>query len=444
MDNTNATHHPKKERLTNRVVNNSIWIIAERLIQAGVSFFIQIATINYMTTDSWGAISYCSAFVNVFLSLSSLGLEYIVIKELTAHPEDQDEIMGTAIFMRMIAGILSIVCMLVLIGATRQFQARYELIGFLISLQLVFRISDLFDYYFQSKLQSKHVSIAKGITYVIVAFWKIYIIATAKSEPYFAFSYALDAIVICLILLYIYLREARPHPRFSFPRAKSLLNQSKHFILASMITMIYSEMDRLMLGNMAGDTEVAIYTTAYGIAMVWVFIPNAIMTSYRPAIMEGHATGTNYLERVRTLYSIIIWIGIAAGVGCMLLGKWFFVTFYKEEYLASVPSLYLLIWSTLFSHLAVSRSTWLVCEDLNRYSSLFPIWGVAVNLVMNALLIPGLGATGASLATLVTQFVVTMIAPLVYKPTRPCVGHMIQALFARDLIDRVKGLRNKK
>lgn len=431
----------KKHSMTNRVVNNSIWIISERLIQAAVSFFIQIATINYMTTDSWGAISYCSAFVNVFLSLSSLGLEYIVIKELTAHPEDQDEIMGTALSLRLAAGLVSIVCMLLLIGATRHFQLRYGVIGFLISLQLIFRVSDLFDYFFQSKLESKHVAIAKAITYVIVACWKVYIIATAKTEGYFAFSYALDAMVICVILLLIYLKEAKPHPHFSMVRAKSLLNQSKHFILASMITMIYSEMDRLMLGNMGGDTQVAIYTTAYGIAMVWVFIPNAIMTSYRPAIMEGHATHTNYLERVRTLYSIIIWIGIAAGVGCMIFGKWFFSTFYKSEYMASVPSLYLLIWSTLFSHLAVSRSTWLVCEDLNRYSSIFPIWGVVVNLILNALLIPKLGATGAALATLVTQFVVTMIAPLFYPPTRPCVGHMIQAFFAKDLIERIRGLK---
>ncbi len=431
----------KKKSMTNRVVSNSAWIIAERLIQAGVSFFIQIATINYLEPSSWGAIGYCTAFVNVFLSLSALGLEYVVIKELTAQPEDRDVIMGTALGMRLASGLLSILCMLLLVGVTKKFDQWYLIIAALISLQLVFRLSDLIDFYFQSRLESKMVSLAKGITYVVVACWKVFIIATEKSEPYFAFSYALDAIVICLILAYLFFKNAKPHLRFSWDWCKRLIHQSKHFILASMITMIYSEMDRLMLGNICGETEVAIYTTAYGIAMVWVFIPNAIMTSYRPAIMEGHATNTNYLERLRTLYSIIIWIGIVAGIGVMICGGWFFATFYRPEYQASVPSLNLLIWSTLFSHLAVSRSTWLVCEGLNHYSELFPIWGVLVNLVLNALLIPKLGATGAAAATLATQFVVTMIAPLFYKPTRPCVRHMCEAFFARDLIARVKGLK---
>lgn len=431
----------EKKSITNRVVKNSVWIIAERLIQAAVSFFIQIATINYLEPDSFGIISYCSSFVNVFLSLSALGLEYVIIKELTANPRERDVIMGSAMVMRLISGILSVFCMLVLVGVTRDFDPMCQLIALLISLQLLFRFSDLIDFYFQSRLESKHVSIAKGITYVIVACWKVYIIIGAKSEPYFAFSYTLDAMVICLILIYMFFKEAKPRLRFSFHWCRQMLHQSKHFILASMITMIYSEMDRMMLGNLCSDAEVAVYTTAYGIAMVWVFIPNAIMTSYRPAIMEGHATNTNYLERVRTLYSIIIWIGIAAGMGVMLLGGWFFETFYRSEYMASVPSLYLLIWSTLFSHLAVSRSTWLVCEGLNRYSELFPIWGAVTNLILNALLIPRLGATGASTATLITQIVVTMIAPLFYKATRPSVGHMVQAFFARDLMERVKGLK---
>lgn len=427
--------------MQNRVVNNSAWIIAERLMQAGISFFVNIAIVNYLDQDSWGAIGYCTSFVNVFTSIAALGLEYVLIKELIANPEEEGEIMGAAVFMRILSGILSIISIVILVGLTRQFQPFYLVISLLVSLQLVFKISDLVDYYFQSKLQSKYVSIAKVITYVIVTVWKIYLVFTKKSDEYFAFSYTLDAMVICFILFFMYFRQRGPRLKASFSWCRRLLHQSKHFILASMITVIYSEMDKIMLGNMRGDGEVAIYQTAYGIAMVWVFVPNAIMTSYRPVIMEGYANKTNYLERLRTLYSIIIWIGIAAGVGATLLGGWFFSTFYKEEYMASVPSLMLLIWSTLFSHLAVARSTWIVCEGLNHYSEIFPIWGVIVNLVLNFIWIPLWGATGASAATLCTQIVITLIAPLFYKATRPSVKHMVDAFFARDLIERVKGLK---
>ena len=107
--------------------------------------------------------------------------------------------------------------------------------------------------------------------------------------------------------------------------------------------------------------------------------------------------------------------------------------------MASVPILLVLIWSTLFSHLSVARNTWLVCEGLQKYSEIFPIWGVAVNFVLNYLLIPHLGALGAAIATLATQIVVTVVAPLFYRDTRPSVLHMGQAFLAKDLRDRLKG-----
>ena len=86
----------------------------------------------------------------------------------------------------------------------------------------------------------------------------------------------------------------------------------------------------------------------------------------------------------------------------------------------------------------------MVCENLQRYSEIFPIWGVVTNFLLNYLLIPRLGAMGASVATLVTQVVVTFFAPLFYKEVRPSVKHMTEAFFARDLRDRLKGTIGKK
>src|SRR5699024_5749702 len=146
-------------------------------------------------------------------------------------------------------------------------------------------------------------------------------------------------------------------------------------ILASMITVIYSEMDKLMIGQMlgqeVGDYQNGLYSVAYGVAMMWVFIPNAIMNSYRPAIMEGYTTKTNYHERLRTLYSIMIWMGIAVGLGVTIFGRLIIWLYAGAEFMASVPILLVLIWSTLFSHLSVARNTWLVCEGLQKYSEIF-------------------------------------------------------------------------
>ena len=168
------------------------------------------------------------------------------------------------------------------------------------------------------------------------------------------------------------------------------------------------------------------------------------MNSYRPVIIEGHARNINYKERMRTLYSILIWLGILVGIGTLAAGRFAILTIGGgSAFLGAVPSLNLLIWSTLFSHLAVARTTWLLCEGLQKYSGRFALFGVIINFILNALMIPRYGATGASFSTLITQITVTVAVPLLYRQTRPSVIDMFAALNPAELINRLKLIRRR-
>ena len=58
--------------------------------------------------------------------------------------------------------------------------------------------------------------------------------------------------------------------------AKRLIRQSYHFILSSLIVTIYSQMDKIMIGQMLNDTQVGLYSAAVTICNYWVLIPTAI------------------------------------------------------------------------------------------------------------------------------------------------------------------------
>ncbi len=433
----------KKVKIENKIVNNSMWMIAERIFQMGVSIVINALLNRYLGASSLGLINYCASYVNMCTAFVTLGLEYIVVKELVANRDQEGLILGTSLVMRIISSIACVIAIQGVVAVSTDFTPIYMTVTLLQSFSLIFKAAELIDFWFQSHLNSKHVAIAKGITYVVVALWRVIGLAASMPVEFFAFATTLEALVVGAILLFMYVKEGGQRFGFRFSWAKRLLSQSCHFILASMITVIYSEMDKLMIGQMlgqeVGDYQNGLYSVAYGVAMMWVFIPNAIMNSYRPAIMEGYTTKTNYHERLRTLYSIMIWMGIAVGLGVTIFGRLIIWLYAGAEFMASVPILLVLIWSTLFSHLSVARNTWLVCEGLQKYSEIFPIWGVAVNFVLNYLLIPHLGALGAAIATLATQIVVTVVAPLFYRDTRPSVLHMGQAFLAKDLRDRLKG-----
>ena len=426
------------------IFGNSMWMISERLLQAAVSLVVSAITRRYLGVDNNGLLAFGSACVSVFLTLSSLGLEFVLIKELIEKPEDEGKILGTSMVMRFAASLFSILAIQIVVFTVKDHSPFYMLIALLQSLELIFKLYEFLDYRFQAQLKYKNVAIAKGITYVIVAFWKFYIVLSAKNVEWFALSAVVDAAVACAILFIMYFRSGGRRFSFSFSVGKYLLRQGRPFVVASLITVLYNTMDKLMLGSICGDGETGIYDAAYFISFIWVFIPNAIMNSYRPVIIEGHARNINYKERMRTLYSILIWLGILVGIGTLAAGRFAILTIGGgSAFLGAVPSLNLLIWSTLFSHLAVARTTWLLCEGLQKYSGRFALFGVIINFILNALMIPRYGATGASFSTLITQITVTVAVPLLYRQTRPSVIDMFAALNPAELINRLKLIRRR-
>jgi len=83
----------------------------------------------------------------------------------------------------------------------------------------------------------------------------------------------------------------------------------------------------------------------------------------------------------------------------------------------------------IFAGLGAIRAQWLLLHGLQSYGFYFVGLGAALNLVLNAWLIPRSGAVGAAIASLVTQGFIVFIAPLCFAPARRSVGPLLGAFF---------------
>ena len=156
----------------------------------------------------------------------------------------------------------------------------------LCSISLLFQIFDTFNYWFQSRYQSKVTSITSFAAYFIVSIYKIILLVLKKNVKWFAFSTSLDYIVIAILLLFAYKKYNGPKLSFTTNKAKALLGKSYHYILSSMMVAIYGQTDNLMLKQMLNSSEVGYYSIATPISMIWVFVLQAIIDSLIPKILN--------------------------------------------------------------------------------------------------------------------------------------------------------------
>jgi O-antigen/teichoic acid export membrane protein len=180
------------------------------------------------------------------------------------------------------------------------------------------------------------------------------------------------------------------------------------------------QMDKIMLGTMLSlKTEVGIYSVATNISSIWYFIPATLIVNFKPFILENRNINyKKYLNSLKTLYSLIWWIGIFFGTVIFLISYPLIFILYGESYINAHWVLSVSIWSGTFAMLGSARESWLVSEDLIKYSMFYLGLGVLINTVLNYIFIPYFQSFGAAFATLITQFSTTILTPLIFKKTR--------------------------
>ena len=93
----------------------------------------------------------------------------------------------------------------------------------------------------------------------------------------------------------------------------------------------------------------------------------------------------------------------------------------------------IVVWYTAFSCLGGARNVWIVCENKQKYLKYLYFGAAAINVLLNLLLIPIFGTSGAAAASLITQISTTVVLPAVIRPLRENAKMMLDAVLLRGI-----------
>lgn len=420
--------------LKNKEAKNAGWLIAGKVVQMVLSLFVGIFTARYLGPGNYGLINYGMAYVTFFTALCNLGLNSVIIKDFIDYPEEQGEAIGSSILMRLVSSILSAITIVGIVCIVDAGEPTTIFVVALCSVGAIFHVFEIINYWFQAQYKSKITAIATLFAYIAMSMYKIVLLILEKNIFWFAFATSVDYIVIAVFLLLAYKKFNGPKLKFSFRKSKALLQSSYHYIFSSMMVAIYAQTDRLMLKQIIGDSEVGYYSTATAICSMWVFVLAAIIDSMYPSILRLYGKDEKAFDKKnRQLYAIVFYTSFVVSAVFLLLGDFIVELLYGAEYRPSVPVLKIATWYTAFSYLGVARGAWIVSEGKQKYLKYMNGAAVVVNVFLNLALIPAMGASGAALASLITQIATAILLPLCFREMRPNAVLMLEAICLRKI-----------
>ena len=420
--------------LKNKEVKNAGWLISGRVIQMVLSLFVGLLTARYLGPSNYGLINYASTYIAFFTSLCTLGINSVIIKNFVDKPSEQGETIGSTLLLRAISSFLSAIMVIAISLIVDRNERITIIVVALCALALPFQVFDTINYWFQSKYKSKITSIATLLAYVITSAYKIILLILGKSVVWFALATSVDYICIAVFLLVAYYKNKGPKLSFSTKKSKELLRSSCHYILSGMMVAIYGHTDKFMLKHMLNDSAVGYYSVAVSICAMWTFVLTAIIDSIVPTILRLHNEDEEKFKiKNRQLYAIVFYVSAVVSLVFLIFGDFIIWLLYGKEFLPASMPLKIITWYTAFSFLGVARNPWVVSKGMQRYLTFIYLAAAILNVLLNFLLIPIWGASGAALASLITQIFTSLIIPCFIKGMRANVKLMLEGIVLKNI-----------
>lgn len=170
-------------------------------------------------------------------------------------------------------------------------------------------------------------------------------------------------------------------------------------LLLAILQTGYSQIDILMLGSIKGAAETGLYAAANRGARLIFFILAAGEAILGPTIASLYASGNiNRLQRIITKSIRGIWLlSIPIGIGLIIFNQQFLLLF-GPEFIQGKTALVILCCAQLMKIAMGAAALILIMTKYEKDAAIGIGFSLLVNGVLNSILIPRWGATGAAIA----------------------------------------------
>ncbi|MDK9606487.1 flippase [Lelliottia wanjuensis] len=405
------------------VIKNVLWQMSEKIIRLSVTVIVGALMARYLGPEGFGKYNYITAILAIMLVVTSLGFNRILVREsanCTSEIEHK-EVVSTSLFLRLASSIFSII----VISLFLLYFGNDNNLFYLISLvSVVFVSFDVIDYHLQGQSIFKVATSCRVVGFIIASLLRVWFVYSEANLIYFYSTVLIEYLISGLLIFIVSQKKYKNITNisfryFSYSKAKSLLKESWPEIIAGFGAIIFMKMDQIMLQKLQGDASVGIYSAATRISEAWYFIPAAIVAAVFPLFMKKYNEDKKeVMKQISCVMSLLVWMSIFAAIFVNIVGDYVIHLIYGVRYLESSIVLKLHIWAGIFLCMGITSGSWLVAEKKLRLNLYRNLSGLALNFVLNILLIPIYGTVGAAIATIFGLAMAFFIFDLFHKDLR--------------------------
>lgn len=402
-----------------KTLKNFLWLIFDKLVLIFLSLLVLVEVANHFGPSEYGLYQYALS-LNLIFGVVTLFVDGKVVKKLFSKESEFNVLFNTAI-ARLALSLLSLIIgivLLLLIDESQKFNLIYLLLlANNIVINLVFGI----EWYFDFHLKSKNVVIASNIANIVSAVLQIAAVSLNLSIVAIAYVVIFSSLIKASIIFYQFNKYYYKPITLKTDKILifSIIKESAPLAIAAAAAMIYARTDLVMIGAMLNLDEVGIYSISVQMmsAVIMAIVP--IQISIYPKMLEWYKESLDtYYKKYQAISLLITWLFIIGAAVATFVAPFLFDLLFSNEYSKSAHIFIIHLIGALFIYNAALRSSHFTIAGYTKVLMISQIIAVFMNILLNYILIPKIGITGAAVATVITQFYSLFLSNLFYKKSK--------------------------
>ena len=374
----------------------------EKIIRIIVGVYVIRELSKYLGVVNFGVYNFIESYFLIIMALSLFGLDVIMVRQLEGNKR-YNKVLGNGIYILSFTSLIFIIIS-VFLGTFIVTNENYINI-LIVSLGLIFSPLVVFESYYISLNKIRITSFFKIIAFTIKSILIIYFISKKYSFNYFIFiiisEYLLSGI---FILLYFIKEQNQVSFKIDLSIIKEILGSSFYVLIYSLGALVFIRIDLFMIENFLSSYEMGIYTASFKIISFSYFIPNIIAQTLYPRIIEIFKSKKLELKPLKKMYKLSFITGLFVFILLLAMGDYIIDFLYGSQFTDSKYILKILSFNILL--ISISSVYYKVLYSSNLEKRLFfrILVAIALNIILNIVLIPIYKLEGVAFATIISLF----------------------------------------
>lgn len=382
------------------IARHSLWLTIDRVLSLLGSFAIAAFAGRELGPERFGWLQLALSITTLASPFVLLGTQDVAIRRLST--EADPRLVTRALLAIRAFGAIWAVLACVGLSAVL-LQPKEAVLVAILALRLVAHPIDAARPWFLYRLETRALALARAAGIAALGLClALALSSVAYQEELFALALSAEALATATAVALFFKREdLRAAKEKVAPVARSIASEAWPLALSAIGIVIYMRSDQLMLTWLIGAEANGQYAAAIRISESAYVIPTVIALAAFPRLLavglaEASSASSQYMQAlldglVALSVVVIVVVSLAADSVVDLL--------FGSDYIAAADVLRIHVWTFLFVSLGIARSRWLVARQLLRFGLAATATGVVLNVGLNFLLIPAMGAEGAAWAT---------------------------------------------